>query len=87
MAAKLSLVMAGALLTLKEHGALERWPGGFWTYPGCDVIGSCPGWGGSVLKVPAWHVSAGTIHALVNRGLARENDGGELPKVVPTDDA
>ena len=60
---KLSPKMKEALAGAAAHsskGELVRWPGGFWTYPGCPCK---PGYGVSV-QVPDWWVSTHTITAL-----------------------
>jgi hypothetical protein len=63
--------MEAALVVAKERGGgvLERWAGGFWTYPGCDVQRST-----SAYRLPAWYVGANTVQALVSRGVMRTTD-------------
>ena len=56
-----SPTMQAALDMLEQHGALERRPGGFWTFPGC--VETRP-------TVPDWNVAVNTIEALVDRNLA-----------------
>lgn len=66
---KLSASMQLALDKAKEHGGeLHRWPGGFWTYPGCDRIGRSYG-DSSGYSVPLWHCGTNTVMALVSRGV------------------
>lgn len=78
---KLSETMQEALDKLKEHGALERMPGGFWTYRDCPVKISHPLGG----QVPSWYAGTRTIEALVDRGVAKWGKalmGGNLPVEV-----
>ena len=69
MASPLSANALDALAKLHEHGALERWKNGYWTYPGCAVHhreGSASyKWGG--YDVPVWFVGTRTITALIKR--------------------
>ena len=56
----LSETMKLAFNTAQEHGGkLERLPGGFWTYSGCERR---PNDG-----IPNWHVGTTTVQALVDR--------------------
>lgn len=68
-AVKLSPTMQGALDVARQHGGrLERWSGGFWTYPGCaSQTKNLP----MPTLVPDWYVSTHTIHALIDRGVMR----------------
>ena len=62
----------------KHGGILERWPGGYWSYPGVKTkFGS-----------PNWWTGTSTIHALVTRGRleytqhrvrSRRTAGGTFP--------
>jgi hypothetical protein len=56
-----------ALKMAAAHGGLVYWPGGFWTYPGCDVVREGVAQGRSY-AVPAWSTSTHTIKALETRG-------------------
>lgn len=71
MTAKLSPTMAHALNKARflGNGQLERWPGGFWTYPGCPWK---QGTGQNArYRIPAWSVSTHTVDALLRRGLVK----------------
>lgn len=65
----LSPTMQETLDKAREAGHLERWRGGFWTVPGSSykVVSQLNG----TYRVPDWWVSAGTVSALINRGLLR----------------
>lgn len=52
-----------ALGVLREHGTLERWPGGFWTYPSCPVDHVTNG-----CDIPSWYVTTHTVQAMERRG-------------------
>jgi hypothetical protein len=70
MASPLSDKALDALAKLREHGELQRWKNGYWTYPGCAVHhreGSASyKWGG--YDVPVWSVGSPTINSLIRRG-------------------
>lgn len=56
----LSSTMLKALqIATNNGGRLERLPGGFWTYPGCE---RAPHNG-----VPHWYVGTSTVEALIAR--------------------
>lgn len=62
---KLSATQQKALDCAKAHGgALERWTGGFWTFPGAPTVADHGGY-----KVPAEHYGWPTIKALIDRGI------------------
>jgi hypothetical protein len=69
MTSPLSEKAIDALAKLHEHGELERWKNGYWTYPGCAVhhrSGSASyKWGG--FNVPLWSVGTRTITSLIKR--------------------
>ena len=71
MALKVSPTMQKTLDNMREHGGLERWQGGFWTYPGCaihhrmEANRAYP----EGVPVPAWWVDFGTVKALLKREL------------------
>ena len=69
MASPLSEKALDALGKLREHGELQRWKNGYWTYAGCVVlerVGSASyKWGG--YDVPEWSVGALTINSLIRR--------------------
>jgi hypothetical protein len=73
---KLSPTMQAAMAEIKQHGALERMPGGFWARPDA-------GWNGSAPNAPWWGTS--TVQALTARDVAQytkwqENKhGGRFP--------
>ena len=76
-AGKLSPKMKEALERMREHGSLQRWPGGYWT--GADVAG--------IRGVPEWYFPTQTVMALLDRGLAVVTDTlprGDASRVVPT---
>lgn len=84
MARALSNVMRAALDAASEHGSLEYWRGGWWTYPGCPVLRETP----DGYRVPAWAVGVGTIHALVGRKLlevSERSDRGYVVRVKPSE--
>lgn len=62
--ARLSKTMQTAMKLAGRNGALERWRGGWWTYPGAAVARYSEGY-----AIPEEHTGAGTIHALIDRGL------------------
>lgn len=62
---KLSQTQQDALSKLNEHGKIIRKPGGFWTFPGCDL---------NPRNAPTWWVDVRTIRCLVRQGLAVETD-------------
>lgn len=80
---KLSPTMQAALDMARTHGGrLERWPGGFWTYPACPhQVKNLP----MPCKVPDQHVGAHTIHALRTRGLVRVSRCSEGIVGYPTE--
>lgn len=57
----LTLTMTRCLERLRQHGALQRLPGGFWVRPGCGFRGNTP--------AESWD-GATTVEALVRRGFA-----------------
>jgi hypothetical protein len=69
MTSPLSDKAVDALAKLREHGELQKWKNGYWTYPGCAVHhreGSTSyKWGG--YNVPVWSVGAATINSLIRR--------------------
>lgn len=59
---------AGNVLSValaRGRGELEKWRGGYWTYPDCEVVSHM-----GKIAVPAWHAPAITVHALVRNGFA-----------------
>lgn len=55
-----------AIAWLREHRALERWTGGYWTWPRCP-----PGGRDSAgRQTPFEYVGAITVNRLVDRGFA-----------------
>lgn len=52
-------------------GKLVRWPGGFWTVPGCSVQRHVkdPVWGDH--DVPTWWARTATVKALIRSGAVR----------------
>lgn len=81
MAAKLSPTMKDALAEGLAHGGvLERWRGGWWTYPGCPVKKrTADGY-----DVPEWSCGVDTLRALGLRGHATfdPEPGGRLVKTA-----
>ena len=78
--AKLSQTQFGAMQALQRHGELIRRPGGFWTAESTPMKN----------EVPEWYFGAGTIHALIARGLAKATahlERGEAWKVAPVAEA
>lgn len=79
---RLSLAMQDALRCATRYGALERFDGGFWSHRDAPIINPKDG-----TPSPWW--AAGTIEALVNRGLlqvvATRAGGTCWARVVPTD--
>lgn len=64
---KLTATMTDALAHAEQHGALVRWPGGFWTYPDAVSIRTVRGPVESIYRVPVWYVGWGTVKALLDR--------------------
>lgn len=66
---KLSETMQAALDAAKANGGrLERWSGGFWTYPGCTwEVKNLP----MPTRVPEVHFGTQTIHALIDRAVVK----------------
>ncbi len=60
--------MEAALAAVRREGRLERWNGGFWTFPGCPVA-SVKARSSGAEPVPGWHCTFRTIQALLDRGL------------------
>ena len=61
---KLTPTQADLVARVRAAGGLiERWPGGFWTTPGCSHRKS------GLYKVPDWWVGTGTIKSLVGKGV------------------
>ncbi len=60
----LSRAQADALEKARSYGALERWPGGYWSHPGCAFNSG----------KPAWRCTTGTVKALMQRGLLRYSE-------------
>ena len=69
MASPLSEKAIDALARLREHGELQKWKNGYWTYPGCAVDhregSKSYKWGG--YNVPVWSVGTRTITSLIKR--------------------
>jgi hypothetical protein len=73
--------MAAALDVCKARGGgtLERWDGGFWTWPGCPRKPAPVTVQYGVFPVPEWWVGWTTVEALVTRELlvvSKRNDRG-----------
>lgn len=68
-----SPTMQEALDKMKEHGRLDYWRGGWWTYPGAPFRrGYMTGFG--ELREPiGWYATSHTINALRRRGLIRDD--------------
>ena len=60
----LPTTMATALAKRREHGELQKWKNGNWTYPNCASRHV----GGSIKY--SWRVSTATINALIKREIA-----------------
>lgn len=61
---KLSKVMLDCIESMKRHGILVRWSGGYWTREGCPVKIIM-----EEVKIPEWSYNWNTIKALVDRGI------------------
>lgn len=60
---KPSPTQLGVLVELANHGGvIERWPGGFWTWPDCAYRSTAFG------KVPTWHAGTATVRAMTRAG-------------------
>jgi len=70
----LSTTQHEAVLMLSRNGGrIERWPGGFWTYPGCvSSTAKGPGW---TYRVPVWWVPTQTVRSLLRKGLLVHGEG------------
>lgn len=67
--AKLSPIMQAALGAVRDHGRLERWENGFWTYAGCPA---------RMVKgmiTPDLCFTWQTIKGLIERELVAHGDG------------
>jgi hypothetical protein len=60
--------MQRALDIIKEHGSIDRYPGGFWARPCADMVhsGGCP-----PFDYPKGFVGTVTLKALLTRGLIK----------------
>lgn len=60
---KLSQVMQDCLESVKRHGLLVRWKGGYWTREGCPTKTVDEN------EVPEWFYNWSTVKALIDRGI------------------
>lgn len=73
-----------AFAAARTHGALVRWPGGFWTHPECGS--AFPATHPHVTRPPRWYVRPEVIKDLLYRGklvITEMSPKGFPTKVVP----
>lgn len=66
---KLSKVQLETIEIAKNNGGfLERWQGGFWTYPHAEVKHiNCEH--GKDVNVPVWYCGISTVNSLINKNI------------------
>jgi hypothetical protein len=74
---KITAEMQRALDILKEHGSIDRYPGGFWAQPNAEMAHSA---GCQPFDYPKGYVGTVTLKALLTRNLIEAIDEVQGPR-------